>query len=62
MLCTMPRIAQLDGLDELLDKQLCVVSRGQLLALGMTDKVTQYRVRRIPPRPEQDRYAWIVPL
>jgi hypothetical protein len=49
MLCTMPRIAQLDGLDELLDRQLCVVSRGQLLALGLTDKVTQYRVRRGGP-------------
>jgi hypothetical protein len=41
----MPRTARLDGLDELLGKQLSVVSRGQLLALGLTDKVTQYRVR-----------------
>jgi hypothetical protein len=49
MLCTMPRIAQLDGLDELLDKQLGVVSRGQLLAIGMTDTITQYRVRRGGP-------------
>src|SRR6266568_7613113 len=41
----MPRTARLDGLDELLGKQLSVVSRGQLLALGMTDNVMQYRVR-----------------
>jgi hypothetical protein len=45
MLWTMPRTARLDGLGELLDKQLSVVSRGQLLTLGMTDKVMQYRVR-----------------
>ena len=45
MLWAMPRIARLDGLDELLDKQLSVVSRGQLLTLGMTDKAMQYRVR-----------------
>jgi hypothetical protein len=45
MLWTMPRTARLDSLDELLDKQLSVVSRGQLLTLGMTDKVMQYRVR-----------------
>jgi hypothetical protein len=41
----MPRIARLDGVDELLDKQLCLVNRGQLLALGVTDRVMQYRVR-----------------
>ena len=45
----MPRIARLDGLDELLDKQLAVVSRGQLLALGVTDNVMQYRIRRGGP-------------
>ena len=49
MLWAMPRTAQLDGLDELLDQQLSVVSRGQLLALGMTDNVMQYRVRRGGP-------------
>lgn len=35
----------MDGLNELMDKQLAVVSRGQLLALGMTDNAMQYRVR-----------------
>jgi hypothetical protein len=45
MLWAMPRIARHDGLGELLDKQLCVVSRGQLLTLGMTDNAMQYRVR-----------------
>ena len=45
MLWAMPRIARPDGLDELLEKQLAVVSRGQLLALGVTDKAVQYRVR-----------------
>lgn len=45
MLWAMPRIARLDGLDELLEKQLSVVSRGQLLTLGITDKAMQYRVR-----------------
>ena len=45
MLWAMPRIARLDGLDELLEKQLSVASRGQLLALGMTNNVLQYRVR-----------------
>ena len=45
MLWAMPRTARLDGLDELLDKQLSVVSRGQLLALGMTDNAMQYRIR-----------------
>jgi len=45
----MPRIARLDGLDELLEKQLAVVSRGQLLALGVTDNVMQYRIRRGGP-------------
>ena len=45
MLWAMPRIARPDGLGELLEKQLFVVSRGQLLSLGMTDNVMQYRVR-----------------
>ncbi len=45
MLETMPRTAQVDGLDELLAKQLSVVSRGQLLTLGMTDNAMHYRVR-----------------
>ncbi len=49
MLWAMPRIARLDGLDELLEKQLSVVSRGQLLALGVTDHAMQYRVRRGGP-------------
>ncbi len=49
MLGAMPRIARLDGLDELLEKQLSVVSRGQLLTLGMTDHAMQYRVRRGGP-------------
>ncbi len=41
----MPRIARPAGLGELLEKQLSVVSRGQLLTLGMTDNAMQYRVR-----------------
>ena len=45
MLPAMPRTARLDGLGDLLAKQLSVVSRGQLLTLGMTDNVLQYRVR-----------------
>lgn len=45
----MPRTTQLDGLDELLGKQLSVVSRQQLLTLGMTDKTAQYRVRKGGP-------------
>lgn len=49
MLWAMPRIARLDGVDELLEKQLSVVSRGQLLTLGMTDNAMQYRVRRGGP-------------
>jgi hypothetical protein len=49
MLGAMPRTAQLDGVDELLEKQLSVASRGQLLALGMTDNIMQYRVRRDGP-------------
>jgi hypothetical protein len=45
MLWTMPPIARPDGLTELLEKQLSVVSRRQLLTLGMTDNAMQYRVR-----------------
>jgi hypothetical protein len=41
----MPRTVRLDGLGELLDQQFSVVSRGQLLTLGMTDRAMQYRVR-----------------
>jgi len=41
----MPRTVRLDGLDELLQNQFAVVSRGQLLALGMADRAMQYRVR-----------------
>jgi hypothetical protein len=41
----MPRTMRLEGLSELLDKQSSVVSRGQLLALGMKDTAMQYRVR-----------------
>lgn len=33
------------GLRELLDEQLAVASRGQLLALGMNDRAMQYRLR-----------------
>jgi hypothetical protein len=49
MLRAMPRTARLSGLDELLDKQLSVASRGQLLAVGMKDSAMQYRVRRGGP-------------
>jgi hypothetical protein len=41
----MPRTARLEGLDELLGRQLSVVSREQLLTLGLTDSAMQYRVR-----------------
>ena len=45
----MPRTSSPDGLAELLEKQLAVVSRRQLLALGMKDNAMQYRVRRGGP-------------
>jgi hypothetical protein len=45
MLCAMPVTARIDGLDELLGQQLSVVSRGQLLGLGMKDNAMQWRVR-----------------
>ncbi len=41
----MPVTARIDGLAELLDRQLSVVSRGQLLGLGMKDTAMQWRVR-----------------
>jgi hypothetical protein len=45
----MPRTSSPDGLGELLSRQSCVVSRTQLLALGMSDRAMQYRVRRGGP-------------
>jgi hypothetical protein len=45
MLCVMPVTVRIDGLGELLDRQFSVVSRRQLLGLGMTDKAMQYRIR-----------------
>jgi very-short-patch-repair endonuclease len=45
MLCAMPVTVRIDGLDELLYQQLSVVSRGQLLVLGMKDNAMQWRVR-----------------
>ena len=45
----MPRTSSPDGLGELLEKQVSVVSRRQLLALGMKDNAIQYRVRRGGP-------------
>jgi very-short-patch-repair endonuclease len=45
MLCAMPVTVRTDGLDELLDRQFSVVSRGQLLDLGMKDAAVQWRVR-----------------
>src|ERR671925_276999 len=45
----MPRTSSPDGLGELLARQSSVVSRGQLLTLGMKDSAMQYRVRRGGP-------------
>src|SRR5215470_11287028 len=45
----MPRTSSPDGLGQLLEKQSSVVSRGQLLALGMKDNTMQYRLRRGGP-------------
>lgn len=45
MLKAMPRTVQRDGVSELLNGQFSVVSRGQLLSLGLSDRVMQYRVR-----------------
>jgi hypothetical protein len=41
----MPRVSAADGLAELLDRQLSVATRGQLLTLGLKDNAVQYRVR-----------------
>src|ERR1700759_5352834 len=41
----MPRTSSPDGLADLLEKQSSVVSRAQLLALGMRDTAMQHRVR-----------------
>jgi len=41
----MPVTARIDGLDELLGQQLSVISRGQLLNLGMKDNAMQWRAR-----------------
>jgi len=49
MLWDMPRTMHLEGLGEFLEKQYSVVSRGQLLTLGMKDYAMQYRVRRGGP-------------
>ena len=45
ILCSMPVTVRIDGLDELLEQQLSVVSRRQLLDLGMNDNVMQRRLR-----------------
>jgi hypothetical protein len=45
MLCFMPVTVRIDGLRELLDQQFSVVSRGQLLVLGMKDHAVQWRIR-----------------
>ena len=45
MLYAMSRIVRPDGLGGLLDQQFSVVSRGQLLVLGMKDNAMQWRVR-----------------
>lgn len=45
MLCFMPVTVRIDGLGDLLDQQFSVVSRGQLLVLGMTDDTMRWRVR-----------------
>jgi hypothetical protein len=45
MLCAMPVTVRLDGLADLLDQQFSVVSRGQLLVLGMKNNAMQWRIR-----------------
>ena len=45
MLCFMPVTARINGLGELLNQQFSVVSRGQLLNLGMKDNAMQWRIR-----------------
>src|SRR6185312_13778323 len=55
----MPRTSAPGGLADLLEKQLAVVSRGQLLKLGMSDRAMQY-----PPaarRAVADAAAWRLP-
>jgi len=42
----MPRVSSVDGLPDLLNRQLTVASRQQLLALGMKDDAMQYRYAR----------------
>ncbi len=49
MLCAMPVTLRISGLDELLDQQFSVISRSQLLTLGMSDHAMQYRIRRGGP-------------
>src|SRR2546421_6526826 len=41
----MPRTSSSPGLNELLDKQLSLATRRQLLTLGVTDRAMQYRTR-----------------
>ena len=41
----MSQTVRSDGLGELLDRQLSVVSREQLLAAGLSDRSMQYRIR-----------------
>jgi hypothetical protein len=45
MLCAMPVTVRIGGLAELMDQQFSVVSRNQLLGLGMTDRAMQWRLR-----------------
>ena len=45
----MPRTSSPDGLADLLEQQSSVVSRTQLLVLGMKDNMMQYRLRRGGP-------------
>jgi hypothetical protein len=45
MLCAMPVTVRIEGLGQLLDQQLSVVSREQLLGLGMKDNAMQWRIR-----------------
>ena len=49
MLCAMPVTVRLDGLADLLAQQYSVVSRGQLLDLGMKDNAMQWRIRAAGP-------------
>ena len=49
MLCVMPVTVRLDGLADLLAQQFSVVSRGQLLDLGIKDNAMQWRLRAAGP-------------